>query len=108
MKRFAAISIAAILLTAIALAQTQQKPASKSAPQTKEKDAAKTPSQQPTKPQPNKEDDVQTIDDTVKIGADLVNLFFTAVDKNNHVINDLRENEVTILEDGQPQQVFTF
>jgi Ca-activated chloride channel homolog len=46
--------------------------------------------------------------ETLKLGTDLVNVLFTAVDANNHVISNINQNEVTILEDGQPQQVFTF
>src|SRR5262249_38011920 len=37
-----------------------------------------------------------------------VNLFFSAVDNNNRVVNDLRESDIAVFEDGQPQQVFTF
>ena len=106
MKRVAVSSMIAILLTALALAQTSQK--AKPA-QTKPKEPAKTTTPQSTKPQqPTKEDDIPTSDDTVKIGADLVNLFFSAVDKNNRVVSDLREGDITIFEDGQQQQVFTF
>ncbi len=106
MKRFAVISIIATLLTAMALAQTGQKPKPAPVPA---KPPAKTPPQQPAKPsQPMSEDDIPTSDDTVKIGADLVNVFFSVVDKNNRVVSDLRENDIAIFEDGQPQEVFTF
>lgn len=56
----------------------------------------------------NKDDDIASSDDTVRLGTDLVNVLFTAVDRNNRVIGDIRQDELTILEDGRPQQIFTF
>jgi len=61
------------------------------------------------KPQSKPDDEeVVTGDEAVKLGTDLVNVLFTAVDRNNRVINDIRQDEITVLEDGRPQQVFTF
>jgi Ca-activated chloride channel family protein len=56
----------------------------------------------------NKDDDIGSSDEAVRLGADLVNVLFTAVDRNNRVISDIRQDEITILEDGRPQQIFTF
>ena len=56
----------------------------------------------------NKDDEVASGDEAVRLGTDLVNVLFTAVDRNNRVISDIRQDEVVILEDGRPQQVFTF
>jgi Ca-activated chloride channel family protein len=47
-------------------------------------------------------------DDTIKLGTELVNVLFSAVDQNNRVVSDLNANEVTVLDDGRPQQMFTF
>jgi len=55
-----------------------------------------------------KDDEIGSADDPVKLGTDLVNILFTAVDKNNRVIGDIRPEDVTILEDGRAQQMFTF
>lgn len=55
-----------------------------------------------------KDDDIPTSDETVKLGTDLVNLTFTAIDRNNRVINNVNQEEVTVLEDGRAQQLFTF
>jgi Ca-activated chloride channel homolog len=63
--------------------------------------------QKPTA-QPPKEDDIPSSDEAVRLGTDLVNLTFSAVDRNNRVIGDLRQEEVTVLEDGRPQTLFTF
>jgi len=71
------------------------------------------PSAQKPKPEPkqqnsNKDDDIPTGDDTLKLGTDLVTVLFTAVDRNNRNIGDVRQDEITVLEDGRPQQIFTF
>jgi Ca-activated chloride channel homolog len=103
-KRFIIAAIALIALMVVASASQRNKPAPKSTPR------AGTESQQ--KPRQDakrdKDDDAMVSDETVKLGTDLVNLLFTVVDRNNRVISDVRQEEVTVLEDGQPQQIFTF
>lgn len=94
------IIVAAITLIALmvgASAAQRNKPAPKQSEQ-KSKPEAKQ----------SKDDDVPVGDETVKLGTDLVNLLFSVVDRNNRVISDIRQEEVTVLEDGQPQQIFTF
>src|SRR6185369_10609713 len=56
----------------------------------------------------NKEPEVASSDDAVRLSTDLVNVLFTAVDRNNRVIGDIRQEEISVLEDGRPQQIFTF
>jgi Ca-activated chloride channel family protein len=66
---------------------------------------------QKTKPAvkpPDNDDDIPGNDETVRLGTDLVNLTFTAVDRNNRVISNLQQEEVTVFEDGRPQSLFTF
>jgi Ca-activated chloride channel family protein len=53
-------------------------------------------------------DDAVVGDETLRLNTELVNLLFSAVDRNNRVVSDIRQEEVTVLEDGQPQQIFTF
>ncbi len=70
-------------------------------------------SSQSSRPDPkdqdkNKDEEVVSGDEAVRLGTDLVNVLFTAVDRNNRVISDIRQDEILLLEDGQPQQVFTF
>jgi flagellar biosynthesis/type III secretory pathway M-ring protein FliF/YscJ len=55
--------------------------------------------QDPQKP-PKKTDEMET----VKIGTQLVNLLFSVQDKQNRFINDLKQEEIQILENGQPQE----
>src|SRR5438128_11281697 len=58
--------------------------------------------------QKDKDDDIASSDDAVRLNTELVNVLFTAVDRNNRVIGDIRQNEITVLEDGRPHQIFTF
>lgn len=63
--------------------------------------------QEQNKPQPQKppqKDDVPTI----KVGTQLVNVLFSVQDKQNRYLNDLKQNDIEILENGQPQDIFTF
>ncbi|HZS09029.1 MAG TPA: VWA domain-containing protein [Blastocatellia bacterium] len=49
-------------------------------------------------------EDVQKI----RVGTQLVNVFFSATDKENHYLKDLTKNDVIVLENGRPQEIFTF
>ncbi len=92
-----------IALTSVCFAQRP-----KPAPQTPaRKDSQGEQRRQEAKPQ-DKDDGVESGDDAVRLGTDLVNVLFTAVDRNNRVISDIRQDEITVLEDGRPQQIFTF
>jgi Ca-activated chloride channel homolog len=80
------------LHTGLPTAEAQQK-------QDQKKDQKKGDEQQK-----KKEDEVETI----RVGTQLVNVLFAAQDKQNRYINDVAQEEITILEDGKPQQIFTF
>lgn len=100
-RKFVVTITTMALLLASASAQQRTRPTQK----------PKTESQQKSKPADkpvNKDDDIPVGDDTVKLGTDLVNLVFTAVDRSNRVVSDIREDEVTILEDGEAQSLFAF
>lgn len=47
-------------------------------------------------------------DDVIRVDTDVTNLPFTAVDKQRRFVTTLRAEDVRVLEDGVPQQVFTF
>lgn len=50
-----------------------------------------------------------TVDDEIlKIDTELVNLLFTAQDKDRRLLTSLKKEDIRILEDGQPQEIFTF
>src|SRR5436853_1248247 len=63
-----------------------------------------------TAPTPPKKEDEITLssDDVVKVETNLTNVLFTASDKQKRFISTLKREDVRMLEDGEPQQVFTF
>ena len=66
-----------------------------------------TPKPSPTPPKP--EDDITlSSDDVVRVETNLTNIFFTAADKQRRFVSTLKKEDVRVLEDGIPQQIFTF
>ena len=47
-------------------------------------------------------------DDVVRVDTDVTNLPFTAMDKERRFVTTLRAEDVRVLEDGVPQELFTF
>jgi len=47
-------------------------------------------------------------DDVIRVDTDVTNLPFTAMDKERRYITTLKAEDVRVLEDGVPQQLFTF
>ena len=66
-------------------------------------DAAPTPT--PTPPRP---DNPQDSDEVVRVETNLTSIFFTAADSSKRFVSNLKKEDVRILEDGQPQEIFTF
>src|SRR5687767_8932632 len=50
----------------------------------------------------------QDSDEIIKVETNLTNIFFTAADKNKRFVGDLKAEDIRVLEDGQPQEIFTF
>ena len=50
----------------------------------------------------------QESDEVVRVETNLTNIFFTAADKNKRFIDTLKKEDIRILEDDQPQEIFTF
>jgi len=50
----------------------------------------------------------QDSDEVVKFDTNLTNIFFTAADKNKRFISNLKAEDIRVLEDGEPQEIFTF
>jgi Ca-activated chloride channel homolog len=44
----------------------------------------------------------------IRLDTQLVNVLFSATDKQNRYVNDLTASDVKVLEDGKPQEIFTF
>jgi Ca-activated chloride channel family protein len=64
---------------------------------------------QATPTPPTKEDEVTlNSDDVIKVDTSLTNIFFTAADKQRRFVSTLTKADVRVLEDGAPQEIFTF
>jgi Ca-activated chloride channel homolog len=50
----------------------------------------------------------QDSDEVIKVDTNLTNIFFTAADRNKRFISNLKPEDIRVLEDGQPQEIFTF
>jgi Ca-activated chloride channel homolog len=55
-----------------------------------------------------KDDPAQDSDEVVRVETNLTTIFFTAADKNKRFISTLKKEDLRVLEDGQPQELFTF
>lgn len=47
-------------------------------------------------------------EEVVRVDSSLTNVFFTAVDKQKRYVTTLQRDDLRILEDGVPQEIFTF
>jgi Ca-activated chloride channel family protein len=64
---------------------------------------------QATPTPPKKEEDVTLAsDEVVRVETNLTNVFFTAADKQKRFVSNLKREDVRVLEDGTPQEIFTF
>jgi len=54
------------------------------------------------------EDDAAQDDAPIKIGTQLVTVPFNITDKTNRYINDLKKEDIEVLEDNKPQEIFSF
>jgi len=64
------------------------------------------PTASPTPPAESK--DPQDSDEVVRVETNLTSIFFTAADSSKRFINNLKKEDIRILEDGQSQEIFTF
>jgi VWFA-related protein len=55
-----------------------------------------------------KPDEAIDDDDVERVETDLTNVLFTVVDRNKRFIRTIKQEDINVLEDGAPQQVFTF
>ncbi|HEX8565268.1 MAG TPA: VWA domain-containing protein [Pyrinomonadaceae bacterium] len=66
---------------------------------------------QQTKPSPTPppaEEPAIEDDEPLRVEADLVNILFTAADKDRRFLTNLAKDDIRIFEDGKQQQIFTF
>src|SRR5215217_6026397 len=73
-----------------------------------ETSASAAPSPSPSPTPRTREELPQDSDEVIKVETNLTNIFFTAADKNKRFISSLKAEDIRVLEDGQPQEIFTF
>lgn len=66
------------------------------------------PSPSPTPTPTHPAQDPQDSDEVVRVETNLTSIFFTAADSNKRFVDNLKKEDIRILEDGQPQEIFTF
>ncbi|MEK6282295.1 MAG: VWA domain-containing protein [Acidobacteriota bacterium] len=59
-------------------------------------------------PTPPKDEPTQDSDEIIRVETNLTNIFFTAADGNKRFVSNLKKESIRVLEDGQPQEIFTF
>jgi len=65
--------------------------------------------QNPTvKPSPTATPEIEEDDEPIKIDTEVVNILFSAQDKNRRLLTDLKQEDIRILENGQPQEITYF
>lgn len=69
-----------------------------------------SPASKSTTPTPTPLDDEMPIEDDeiIKIDTEVVNVLFTAQDKNRRLLTELKQSDVRLIEDGQPQEIVAF
>jgi VWFA-related protein len=102
-----ALSLAALLAAGAAipsrmLAQTEEKS------RTRRVADSGLPTPSPTPTVVPRDETPQDSDEVVRVETNLTSIFFTAADSNRRFINTLKKEDIRILEDGQPQEIFTF
>jgi VWFA-related protein len=93
------LSLGAVSLVAFTTSRAQQQP------------AAQQQSQPPApKPSPKPADENTTVDEdeVLSVNTSLTNVLFSAVDRDKRFVTTLKKEDVRILEDGVPQDIFTF
>src|SRR5216683_6866660 len=65
---------------------------------------------QPSPTPPAKTEDETTLrsDEVVRVETNLTNILFTAADKQKRFVSSLKREDIRVLEDGVPQEIFTF
>jgi Ca-activated chloride channel family protein len=95
--------ITLLVASAVEFSSHAQTPAETS--RTRRVGSSETPAPSPTPPV---DQNPQDSDEVVRVETNLTSIFFTAADSNKRFISNLKKEDVRILEDGQPQEIFTF
>jgi Ca-activated chloride channel family protein len=101
-----AVVLAVSTASMIAARSVAQTPTGADAQKSRNRRASEIPS--PTPPVNPREDLPQESEDVVRVETNLTNIFFTAADNNKRFVSNLKKEDIRVLEDGQPQEIFTF
>ena len=71
------------------------------AQQLPQKSVSVSPTVSPTPP-------IEEDDEILKIDTEVVNVLFSAQDKNRRLLTDLKQTDIRLIEDGQPQEILGF
>jgi Ca-activated chloride channel family protein len=63
---------------------------------------------EPSPTPPPKEEETLNSDDVLRVETNLTNVFFTAADKRKRFVSTIKKEDLRVLEDGVPQEIFTF
>ncbi len=105
MKHIKTYSIAIVLIFMMALEVVSTASAGQ---EKQQKPKSPTGQQKTDKENPAQDDDAGQDGQVLKLGAQLVTVPFNVTDKKNRYINDLTKDDLEIMEDNKPQQVFSF
>jgi VWFA-related protein len=78
---------------------------SQTGPEVQEKSRTRRTSEPAPSPTPAVGDDS---DEVIRVETNLTNIFFTAAYSNKRFVSNLKKEDIRVLEDGQPQEIFTF
>jgi VWFA-related protein len=95
------LSIVLVMLTGAPLQRAAQQ-AQQAKSQSKQDQSKKT---EPAKNQPGQQEEGEGV---LKIGAELVTVPFSVTDKRNKYITDIKQDDIAVMEDGKPQDIFSF
>jgi Ca-activated chloride channel homolog len=72
------------------------------------RDASHAQQQIPPKPSVSPTPEIENDDEPIKIDTEVVNVLFTAQDKNRRLLTDLKKEDIKLVEDGQAQEIIAF
>ena len=97
------VSVSGLFFVGVALFGLNSSNAQQMPPNsTNQKKVSPAPTVSPTPPEEDEEDEV------IKIDTEVVNVLFTAQDRNRRLLTDLKQSDVSLFEDGQPQTITAF
>ncbi|HKO62316.1 MAG TPA: VWA domain-containing protein [Pyrinomonadaceae bacterium] len=101
-----AIGFVAAFAVAAVFAERLSAQSTNAQDKTRPRTTSEAPTPSPTPPA--RPGDTLENEDVIRVETNLTNIFFTAADSNKRFISNLTKEQVRVLEDGQPQEIFTF